>query len=97
MYLLWLLGMKMFPLRQILKKWKWSLQKKTYIANVGYVFSAMLATFIPTNKYLKKAFYCWSLDWQSVSLSLYYDHDLSYDFASLLFCLLVNNVQDQIF
>lgn len=33
-------------------------EKKTYIANVGYVFSAMLATFIPTNKYLKKAFYC---------------------------------------
>lgn len=33
-------------------------EKKLTSQIIGYVFSAMLATFIPTNKYLKKAFYC---------------------------------------
>lgn len=51
-YLLWLSEMKMFPLRQDLKKkWKWSLQKKNLHCKCGlYIFSAMLATFLPTDK-----------------------------------------------
>lgn len=50
--------MKMFPLRQDKKNESDHCRKKLTSQIIGYVFSAMLATFIPTNKYLKKAFYC---------------------------------------